>query len=80
VREVVLGAILLPVLPAGEATAVVATSRVVQTFGDALWALFAGVALRGAMRRAEVALRPDDRPETAPDAVNAAAPNRSERD
>jgi hypothetical protein len=57
VREVVLGAILLPVLPAGEATAVVATSRVVQTLGDALWALFAGIALRGAMRRAEDRLR-----------------------
>jgi uncharacterized membrane protein YbhN (UPF0104 family) len=57
VREVILGAILLPVLPAGEATAVVATSRVVQTLGDALWALFAGIALRGAMRRAEDRLR-----------------------
>ena len=43
---------LLPVLPAGAATAVVATSRVVQTLGDALWALVAGVALRGSMRRA----------------------------
>ena len=60
VREVILGASLLPVLPAGEATAVVATSRVVQTFGDALWALFAGVALRGAMRRAEARLRTDE--------------------
>ena len=60
VREVVLGAILLPFLPAGAATAVVATSRVVQTLGDALWALFAGIALRGPMRRAEQRLRVDD--------------------
>ena len=52
VREVVLGAVLLTVLPAGAATAVVAASRVVQTLGDALWALVAGVALRGSMRRA----------------------------
>jgi hypothetical protein len=59
VREVILAAILLPFLPAGEATAVVATSRVVQTFGDALWALFAGIALRGPMRRAEQRLRVD---------------------
>ena len=59
VREVVLGAILLPFLPAGAATAVVATSRVVQTLGDALWALFAGIALRGPMRRAEQRLRTD---------------------
>lgn len=52
VRELVLGAVLLPVLPAGAATAVVAASRVVQTLGDALWAVVAGVALRGSMRRA----------------------------
>ena len=52
VREVVLGAVLLPVLPAGAATAVVAASRVVQTLGDALWAVAAGVLLRGSMRRA----------------------------
>ena len=52
VREVILGAILLPVLPAGEATAVVATSRVVQTLGDTLWAVAAGVFLRGSMRKA----------------------------
>lgn len=52
VREVVLGAVLLPVLPTGAATAVVAASRVVQTLGDALWAVVAGVALRGSMRRA----------------------------
>jgi len=56
VREVVLGAVLLPVLPAGAATAVVASSRVVQTLGDALWAVVAGVALRGSMRRAAGAL------------------------
>src|SRR6185437_7638017 len=49
-----------PFLPAGAATAVVATSRVVQTLGDALWALFAGIALRGPMRRAEQRLRVDD--------------------
>lgn len=55
VREVVLAAVLLPVLPAGAATAVVAASRVVQTLGDALWAVFAGVALRGSMRRAALA-------------------------
>ena len=59
VREVILAAILLPFLPAGAATAVVATSRVVQTLGDALWALFAGIALRGPMRRAEQRLRVD---------------------
>jgi uncharacterized membrane protein YbhN (UPF0104 family) len=52
IREVVLAAVLLPVLPAGAATAVVAASRVVQTLGDALWAIVAGVALRGSMRRA----------------------------
>jgi hypothetical protein len=69
VREVILGAILLPFLPAGEATAVVATSRVVQTFGDALWALFAGIALRGPMRRAEEQLRVDQ-----PAATDAADP------
>jgi len=76
VRELILGAILLPVLPAGEATAVVATSRVVQTFGDALWALFAGIALRGPMRRAEERLR-TDRPEPAagePDPDRAGSP------
>ena len=61
VREVVLGAVLLPVLPAGAATAVVAASRVVQTLGDALWALVAGFALRGSMRRAEQRLRTDRR-------------------
>ena len=55
VREVVLGAVLLPVLPAGAATAVVAASRVVQTLGDAIWAVVAGVALRGSMRRAALA-------------------------
>ena len=59
VREVVLAAVLLPVLPTGVATTVVAASRVVQTLGDALWALAAGVLLRGSMRRAAVVLDPD---------------------
>ena len=58
VREVVLGAVLLPVLPAGATTAVVAASRVVQTLGDALWAVVAGVGLRGSMRRAAAATPP----------------------
>ncbi len=58
VRELVLGAVLLPVLPAGAATAVVVASRVVQTLGDALWAVFAGVALRGSMRRATADMAP----------------------
>lgn len=48
VREAVLAAVLLPVLPSAAATAVVAASRLVQTLGDALWALVAGVVLRGA--------------------------------
>lgn len=52
VRELVLAAVLLPVLPAGAATAVVAASRVVQTLGDAGWAVVAGLALRGSTRRA----------------------------
>lgn len=56
VREAVLAAILLPVLPTGATTAVVAASRVVQTLGDALWALVAGTVLRGAMRRAAAAV------------------------
>jgi uncharacterized membrane protein YbhN (UPF0104 family) len=55
VREAVLAAVLLPVLPAGATIAVVAASRVVQTLGDALWALVAGVLLRGSMRRSAVA-------------------------
>ena len=59
VREVVLAAVLLPVLGKAEATTVVAASRIVQTLGDALWALFAGIALRGPMRRAEQRLRVD---------------------
>ncbi|HZB49393.1 MAG TPA: hypothetical protein VE547_09890, partial [Mycobacteriales bacterium] len=56
--ELVLGAVLLPVLPTGAATAVVAASRVVQTLGDALWAVVAGVGLRGSMRRAAAATPP----------------------
>ena len=55
VREAVLAAVLLPVLPAGAVTAVVAASRVVQTLGDAVWAVVAGVVLRGSMRRATLA-------------------------
>jgi uncharacterized membrane protein YbhN (UPF0104 family) len=55
VREVVLGAVLAPVLGAGAATTVVAASRLVQTLGDALWAVVAAVFLRGPARRAMVA-------------------------
>jgi glycosyltransferase 2 family protein len=46
VREAVLGVVLLAALPAGAATAVVAASRLVQTLGDALWALAAGLLIR----------------------------------
>lgn len=60
VREAVLAAVLLPVLPAGAAIAVVAASRVVQTLGDAVWAVLAGTLLRGPMRRAVLAARTDD--------------------
>jgi glycosyltransferase 2 family protein len=49
VREAVLTAALLPVLPLGAATAVAAASRVVQTLGDAIWATIA--ALSGRSRR-----------------------------
>jgi glycosyltransferase 2 family protein len=45
-REVVLIAVLSPVLSAGAATAVALVSRIVQTVGDGLWAL-AGTALAG---------------------------------
>ena len=53
VREAVLTAVLLPVLPLGAATAVAAASRVVQTLGDALWAAAAGLAGRPVRRAAE---------------------------
>ena len=58
VREVVLAAVLVPVLGAGAATTVVAASRIVQTLGDALWALAAAVLLRGPARRAMLAATP----------------------
>ncbi len=73
VREVVLGAVLLPVLPAGSATAVVAASRVVQTLGDAIWALVAGFALRGSMRRAVAAATAAEAAEAAEAVVGAEA-------
>jgi glycosyltransferase 2 family protein len=60
VREAVLTAVLLPVLPAGAAIAVAAASRVVQTLGDAAWAVLAGTALRGPMRRAVLAAHTED--------------------
>lgn len=60
VREAVLAAILLPFLPTGAAIAVVAASRVVQTLGDAIWAVIAGTALRGPMRRAVAAAGAED--------------------
>jgi glycosyltransferase 2 family protein len=50
VREAVLTAVLLPVLPLGGATAVAAASRVVQTLGDAIWAAVAGAASRSVRR------------------------------
>ena len=59
VREVVLAAVLVPVLGAGAATTVVAASRIVQTLGDALWALVAAVFLRGPARRAMLAATSD---------------------
>jgi uncharacterized membrane protein YbhN (UPF0104 family) len=55
VREVVLAAVLVPVLGPGVTTTVVAASRIVQTLGDALWALAAAVLLRGVGRRAAAA-------------------------
>jgi glycosyltransferase 2 family protein len=58
VREVVLAAVLVPVLGAGAATTVVAASRIVQTLGDALWAVTAAVFLRGPARRAMLAVAP----------------------
>ena len=54
VREAILTAVLLPVLPVGAATAVAAASRVVQTLGDATWAGIAGLPSRP-VRRAESA-------------------------
>jgi glycosyltransferase 2 family protein len=55
-REVVLIAVLTPVMPAASATAVALVSRVVQTLGDALWALTG--ALLG--RRGRAGSRPAD--------------------
>ena len=56
-REVVMIAVLAPVLPAGAATAVALVSRVVQTVGDALWAL-AGLAVAARSRSATAAADP----------------------
>lgn len=66
VREAVLAAVLLTAaLPAGAATAIVAASRIVQTLGDALWALVAGLVIRkatiGADPASEVSLARSDR-------------------
>jgi glycosyltransferase 2 family protein len=63
VREVVLAAVLVPVLGSGAATTVVAASRIVQTLGDALWALAAAVLLRGVAQRAAAAVAADDEPQ-----------------
>jgi uncharacterized membrane protein YbhN (UPF0104 family) len=48
IREVVLVALLTPVMPAAAATAVALVSRLVQTGGDALWALAGAVGPRRA--------------------------------
>jgi glycosyltransferase 2 family protein len=75
IREIVLAAVLVPVLGKAEATTVVAASRIVQTLGDALWALAAAVLLRGVSRRAVAAAAAAGDPDADPDGpVPAAGP------
>ena len=67
---------LLPVLRPARRPRWSAASRVVQTLGDALWALFAGIALRGCAaagrRRAAAPDDADDSPATQVGEVRAA--------
>ena len=70
VREAVLTAALLPVLPVGAATAVAVASRVVQTLGDAHGAGIAAVLSRSVRRAAAGAVDGADESRTAPQSIS----------